>query len=418
MLLEFSVTNFRSIGDRQSLSLVPGSSREVRQRFSHVTGVKGAPYALRVAGIFGPNGSGKSALIQAMSFMRRFVVDSAREGQEGDKIDVKHFLFGAEDTSDLSEFEIVILLDGMKYQYGFMVNSEKVHAEWLYVVPPTGRMQRWFERSVDSETGIDSWYINPSIKGEKETWRKSTRDNALFLSQAVQLRAESFQPIFHWFQKKLKVIPSSQRLSDNYTAKNCGDADQKAKILELMSSVDTGIADFETAENEITEDIISSVFTGEMKEHARAQLKDKKFFEVRAGRRNISGDLVYLDMADESDGTRVLFALAGPWIDVLENGHCLIIDELSNSLHPLAYHYLVDLINSSNNKNGAQLIFTSHDTSILTGKKMHPDEINFVEKSSALKTVIKPLSDFEVRSDEAIQRGYLGGRYGALPVIG
>ncbi|PZQ55294.1 MAG: ATP-binding protein [Novosphingobium pentaromativorans] len=417
MLIEFSVSNFRSIHHRQSLSMVPGTSREVRSRFCHHTDSKAMPHVLKSAALFGANGSGKSTIVQALAFMKTFVVDSAREGQEGDLIDVTPFLLGEENNVNPSEFEIVFIADGVRYQYGFSANSDRVHEEWLYVVPATGRMQRWFERRYDEETGNVEWYINPSLRGEKEIWRKSTRNNALFLSSAVQLKGEVFSPIFNWFRSNLKVIISSQRLTDNYTASQCKNSALRARILSVLEAVDTGIVDFQIDEEEFDEDSIPDVITEELRANLIKSMKGQKFYEVRTGRNVPGRGNVYLDIKDESDGTRVLFALAGPWLDTLDNGYTLVVDELSNSLHPLAFHYLVSLVNNEANSTGAQLVFTTHDTTVMMAKRLHADQINFVEKNAHFETSIRPLSDFEVRSEEAIQKGYLGGRYGGLPKI-
>jgi len=413
MLIEFSVSNFRSINNRQSLSMLPGKAPEARHRYSHETGIKALPNVLRAAAILGPNGAGKSTLVEALEFMQGFVRNSAREGQEGDEIDVTPFLLGAETSSLESEFEVVFLLGETRYQYGFIVSEARVHAEWLYVVPKTGRMQRWFERAYDSNSGSGEWYINGVVKGERETWRRSTRDNALFLSTAVQLNSETLKPVFDWFRTKLRIVKSSQRLSDSYTAKQCSSSDSKSKILNLLGNVDTGITDLEVLEQEMSDDNIPASLPDEIK----ARLKGTTFYDVKAGRHVPGRGTVYLDLDTESDGTRVLFALAGPWLDVLENGLTLVVDELSNSLHPLAFRHLVSLINSSSNDSGAQLLFTTHDTTILTGKILHSDQVNLIEKNVKYESEIHPLSDFNVRSDEAMQKGYLGGRYGGLPLI-
>lgn len=417
MLIEFSVSNFRSIYHRQSISMVPGSSRDARNRFSHSSLSKDFPYVLRASGILGPNGSGKSALVRAMDFMRDFVVDSAREGQEGDQIAISPFLFTQTENTEPSEFEAVFVTGDVRYQYGFTVTSDRVRDEWLYAVPATGRMQRWFERTYDPETAETDWYINQSIRGEKEVWRKSTRDNALFLSSAIQLKSDHFRPIFDWFQKNFRIVLSNQRLGSAFSASLCKTPEQKREVLSVLDSVDAGISDIEIKEEEFTEDLIPDDVPDSIRTDIIKNMKGRKFHDIQTIREIPGRGAVALDLDEESDGTKVLFSLAGPWLDVLKNGYTLVVDELSNSLHPLAFQHLVNMVNGPNNKTGAQLIFTTHDTTILAGKQLHPDQINLIEKNSAFETEITPLSDFEVRSDEAIQKGYLGGRYGGLPLI-
>ena len=130
------------------------------------------------------------------------------------------------------------------------------------------------------------------------------------------------------------------------------------------------------------------------------------------------GELVEFDMREESEGSRVLFSIAGPWLDVLKNGHTLVVDELHNSLHPLALKFLVGLFHDSRfNTGNAQLIFTSHETSIMTKGFMHPDQVWLLEKGNAGNSLLFPLSDYKVRDVSAFQKAYLDGRYGAIPRI-
>ena len=132
-----------------------------------------------------------------------------------------------------------------------------------------------------------------------------------------------------------------------------------------------------------------------------------------------TGESVPIHFSDESDGTRRLFAFAGPWLDVLANGRIIFIDELGTSLHPLIVRFLIGLIQSPEiNKNNAQLIFTTHDTSVLDTDILRRDQVWFVEKDGDQASKLYPLSDFMPRKKEALERGYLKGRYGALPFIG
>lgn len=419
MLVEFSVTNYRSILEKQKFSMVAGSSREIRGKYSAASGHKSVPNALKAAAIFGPNASGKSTLVMAISFMCDFVISSAKESQEGELVNVTPFKFTRASRDNPSEFEIVFIHDGSRYQYGFSVDEIRVYDEWLFVIPSGGRSQRWFERVYNRDNQSYEWYVNPSLKGEKEIWKKSTRDNALFLSSAVQLRAEPLKAVLSWFQQKLRIIESSERPSPAYTASDCKSEEKKKKILNFLNFADINIVDISVKEKEFSEDMLPPSTPADIKESLKKRLANEKFISFSAGHQGEDGEIVYLDFNEESDGTQVLFSLAGPWLDVLEKGRVLIVDELSNSLHPLALQYLIELFyDPTVNTGNAQLVFTSHDTSIMSGRLLHPDQIWLIEKNQKQATQLTPLSDFKVRQHEAIQKGYLGGRYGALPNIG
>ena len=153
MLIEFSVGNYRSVHERQTLSMVAGAARDREAQHSFASGVKAAPYLLQSACLFGPNASGKTTLVMAMNFFRKFVLNSAKESQEGEKIDYKPFRLDAAARKEPSEFEALFIHDGTQYQYGFAIDADRVVEEWLFAVPEGGRTQRWFVRTFDSDSG-------------------------------------------------------------------------------------------------------------------------------------------------------------------------------------------------------------------------------------------------------------------------
>lgn len=421
MLVSFSVKNYRCFAEKQSLSLVAGASAKKNSHFSFETSNSLAPYLLRSVCVFGANGAGKSSLIKAMDFFRGFVTTSAKETQEGEKIDtVCNYLY-SELKDEPSEFEVIFIHGSGLYQYGFAVDRERVCEEWLFSRPniDKSRTRTLFQRKYDKTNGLYVWDINNTlIKGEKEVWKKSTRSNALFLSQAVQLNATDLKEPFDWIQKYLRVIESPDRLSHSFTARQCLEKGWKDRVLRLLQSVDIKINDIEIE----TKDIDSSDFPDDMpkavKDAILEMLKGKKgkAFKVTSFHRDNIGNLVPLNFDDESDGTNVLFSLSGPLLDVLENGYTLVVDELNNSLHPYALKTLVGLFyNDKINKNNAQIIFTSHETSVMIKGFMHQDQIWLAEKNDSESTQLIPLSDYKVRDIANFQKAYLDGRYGGVP---
>jgi len=418
MLIEFSVTNFKSIHSTQTLSLVASPATELQEQNCFKTTEKGVPRLLRSIAMYGPNASGKSNFLEAMDFMESFVTESSKEGQEGEPIEVKPFLFNTISRTEPSEFEVLFLQEGIRYQYGFAVNCSRVTHEWL-IAYPEGRSQRWFEREYDSVANKESWYFGSKFKGHKTILQEATRSNALFLSTAVQLNNDHLKPIYNWFHQKLRTIGVSG-LAPTYSASLCKtDADRK-RILDLLNAADLSIADLKVEMKKFDSTDLPSDMPEHVKDIIKKELDGKDIAEIKflhkvAG----SEELIALDPDDESVGTRKLFTLAGPWLDVLDNGHVLFVDELNNSMHPKMVRFLIKLINNPQvNRKNAQLIFSTHDTSVLDNELFRRDQIWFTEKDTTNATKLYPLSDFTPRKGEALEKGYLNGRYGAVPYIG
>lgn len=418
MFIEFSVTNFKSIQKTQTLSLVASPASELREQNSFTTPEQGVSRLLRSAAIYGPNASGKSNLMEAIVFMKSFVRESSKEGQEGESIEVKPFLFNAVSRTEPSEFEVLFLHEGVRYQYGFAVNSARVTHEWL-IAYPEGRPQRWFEREFDAVDDKENWYFGSKFKGHKTVLQETTRGNALFLSTAVQLNNEQLKPVYNWFQQKLRAI-GVDGLAPTYTTSLCKTDAGRKRILELLNAADLSIADINVEKKKFDLADLPANMPQVLQEQIKKDLEGKELHEVKFLHTVVgTEELVALEADDESEGTMRLFAFAGPWLDVLDNGHVLLVDELNNSMHPLIVRFLIGLINNPEiNRKNAQLIFSTHDTSVLDNELFRRDQIWFTEKDATNATRLYPLSDFTPRKGEALEKGYLKGRYGALPYIG
>ena len=419
MLIEFSVTNYRSFLPAQSLTLTANTATELQEENSFVSPVSNLPRLLRSAAVYGPNAAGKSNLVQAIAFMKKFVSSSAKESQEGEKIDATPFLFNRQGSSNPSEFEVLFIQDGIRYQYGFAVNSERVTGEWLFAYPE-GRAQKWFERNHDSENQKDIWYFGPKFTGLRKVWQEATRSNALFLSTAIQLNNEQLKPVFNWFDHKLVVLAQGTNISHGFSADECEKEEKKKKILKFMNAADLSITDISLEKKEFSMDDLPPDMPQSIKEEIAKDFKGKKLTRVFFMHPSSdNGEDVPLEFNEESAGTRKLFALAGPWLDVLDNGFVLFVDELDTSLHPIMVRFLLNLFhNPEVNRHNAQLVFTTHDTTVLDQTLMRRDQVWFVEKDAENATSLYPLSDYKPRKGEALQKGYLYGRYGALPFPG
>jgi len=418
MLIEFKATNFRSIHTTQTLSMVGGTGIELKEQNTFASGVSSLPNLLRSIVLYGPNAAGKSNIIRAMRFMRQFVLTS-QTLQEGQNIDVVPFLLNSKSIIEPSEFEVIFIQDKVRYQYGFAVNNERVMSEWLLAYPE-GRPQKWFERKYDPMKSSEDWSFGSKFSGPSsmiDVWQKATRQNGLFLSTAIQLNNEQLKPAFNWFQQKLAVILPSGMINLEFTTEQCASEEGKNKIMEFMNSADISIMDIELKKIPFSPDELpSDMPQGEKEWFIRIMQKtDVKFLHKAID----SGKVVPFDISDESGGTQKLFAFAGHLLDVLAKGRILFVDELDTSLHPLMMRFLISLIhNPEINENNAQLAFTTHDTSILDTDIFRRDQVWFVEKDTESTSRLYPLSDFSPRKGEALERGYLKGRYGALPFIG
>jgi AAA15 family ATPase/GTPase len=378
----------------------------------------GVPRLLRSSVLYGPNASGKSTLIQALQFVKSQILNSQKESQAGDAIDVVPFKLTAASRAADSEFEITFIEQGVRYEYGFCCNRERFTEEWL-IAYPLGRAQKWFHRVFDAEAGKDAYKFSTSFLGGKkrhDIWKEQTRANALFFSTAIQLNNEQLKPAFDWFKQRLRVFDSVGGLSPSYTLQRCGKDEDRQRVVAFMNSADLSIADIQLKETVFSADSLPKSMPAAIKDEFIKDMAGRKLVEPRFFHKDVNtAEIVEFEGSEESDGTLALFAFAGPWLDVIENERVLVVDELDTSLHPLLVHHLVKRLHHEGTK--AQLIFTTHDTTLLSPKLLRRDQVWFMEKNDKSATRLYPLSDFSPRENEAIERGYLNGRYGGIPFL-
>ena len=413
MLIQFAVANYRSIKDEATLSLVAGPGREHRERNVLVpvmqADVRTIPL-LRSAAIYGANAAGKTNLIRALGAMRQIVIDSSRTDGA---LPVTPFLFKAEHNDQPTRFEVACIVDGVRYQYAFSVTQDAVVGERLHAWP-RGRPQLWFKRHV--EDGATAFEFGGKLQGDREVWRRATRDDALFLSTAATLNSSQLRPLYEWFKSRLHVV-SIGAWNPGYSAR-CAQGERKAAVVRFLQAADLAVSDLRVVEREVTEEIIRDEVPSEMQEDVKRTLLGKKIADVHLVHRSPAGRHIELDLDEESDGTQKMFALAGPWVDVLEKGYVVVVDELHDNLHPMLVRHLVEQFHDVALDSDAQLVFSTHDTSILSQDVFRRDQIWFCERNARHETELVPLSDFHPRKGiENLERSYLAGRYGAVPYI-
>jgi len=418
MLIEFSVKNYLSFKDRVTLSLVASTDRTHLENTFPVGDAPSAPHLLKSVAIYGANASGKSNLIKALFFATGLVLTSATR-QQGDKIPLVPFKLDAETVREPSEFEFVFMLNGQRFVYGFAADTERVHEEWLTAALPRRKPKALFRRFADG-----AMQFGTSWKGEKSKIRKLTRPNALFLSVAAQFNHPTVEPVFAWFKDGIKSISeqpeieSEMRFTIRLLSRDLGFLEF---LRRLVGAADLAIERVEMERRAVTEEVRQglSEAVGEAQAAAlfpRGMESLTEIIVLRSLHRANDGSEVAFEMAfEESEGTIRLFSVAGPWFYVLNRGCVLLVDELDAHLHPHLTRFLLGLIHQSKT---SQLIFTTHDCSLLDPDLFRRDQIWFTEKDKSGATDLYSLGDIAVRKDENFRIGYLKGRYGGIPFVG
>jgi uncharacterized protein len=390
MLIEFSVGNYKSFRDVETFSMV---ATKIKAKDSEVDEnntfkIDDDLSLLKSAAIYGANASGKSNFAKALNFMRNFAIESSRGTQSSDLIPVEEFRLDSSNFGKPSFFEIVFLLNEKQYRYGFEVNSQEVISEWLFYVP-TVKEVKLFERRNGKITPSSTQFKEGKGLADK------TRKNALFLSVAAQFNGLVSQTILRWFSD-FNLISGLEDVNRKVTANFIQTGLHKDEIITFIKRLDLGINDIEIEENKIW-------------------TFHKKYNEE--GKQ--SGSEVFFMDFHESEGTNKLFSLAGPLMDTLQRGQILLIDEFDARLHPLITREIIKLFNSNaTNSKNAQIIFTTHDTNLLTNKLFRRDQIWFAEKDRTEATHLHSLAEYKVRNDASFENDYIQGRYGAIPFIG
>ncbi|MFC4586849.1 AAA family ATPase [Sphaerisporangium corydalis] len=394
MLLRFRAANVRSLRDEQELSFVvaePESSAAVREVS---LGGSGSAGVFPVMGIFGANASGKSNVLAALTDMRTAVLDSYARWASLDGIPREPFRLGHKGENESSFFEVDLVIDKVRWTYGFELGSTHVAAEWIHRYP-RGHRQVWLDRNA-SRSEVYGW-PGTRVK-DRAQLVKRTRPNALVLSTAGTDNHPQLSALFHWFGRNLRIInPEDEREQREGLTLRELSGDRARRINELLRVADLGI-------------------TG-----AEVVRESRNRPAVKLTHQSAAGE-ISLDWRNESFGTRSWFALLGPLLLTLDEGAVLLIDELDASLHPRFAAEVVRLFHDPHaNPKDAQLLFTSHDPSLLatpSGERLlEPGQVWLTEKDKDGATELYPLTAAEPGEDENLMRSYLAGAFGGVPSI-
>ena len=411
MLLEFRVGNYRSIRDEQVLSLVASTTDEELEDTHLVpTGLKAFPSAVRSAVVYGPNASGKSTLLFALNYMRAVVAESAAVIQPGQTYNVQPFKLDQSFAKAPTTFEMTFLIDGVRHQYAFEMTSQRFVSESL-VVYRTSKPTKWYSRRLMDDGETYEYEFSAYLTGSRKLWQDSTRPNALFLSTAAQLNSELLSPVFRAIVDDIAYLPAGSAFDPEFTTTLLTTEEGRAAIRDFLAAADISIADVQAvARKGLRQQIF--LHAGGM---APSSPEERELLFPIFQHTTTNGSAKF-ELHEESDGTQRLYGMAAPVIDVLKRGRTLVVDELDSSLHPLLVRRLISMFHDpSINKAGAQLVFSTHDTSLLDHTLFRRDQIWFTEKDREQATRVYPLTDFSPRKREAWENGYLTGRYGAVP---
>ena len=387
MLIQFTIENHRSIKESAVISFAASKDKSLESCLIHPDEKR---TLLPVLAVYGANAAGKSNVLHALMTMKDMIVGSSSKLSKGQKLPWEPFAGNNRPTS----FEIMYIYNQVRYVYGFSFDAKKIYTEYLYHWP-NGREALIFSR----ENGAYEFRENIN---EQMTLSNRTLDNKLYLVSSNDWNLPQTENAYKWFLEKLTGISELPAASSETVAEIVRSDESKARILKEMLLADLGISDvsIKTIAGKKDETVITTTH----------RIIDEEG--------NI--DHFQLLMDQESSGTQRFFSRIGGWLQALENGSLLVVDEIERSMHPLLTRRLIEMVqDSSINTSGAQLLFTTHDALLLDLNLMRRDQIWFAEKNDrSCATELYSLASFSPRKGENVRKGYLQGRFGAIPFIG
>jgi AAA15 family ATPase/GTPase len=433
MLKRFRVTNFSSFDVEQTLDLTAGTTQSLKDHIVNFRDVN----ILKNCVIYGANASGKSNLIKAIDFAKRIII----HGLDNTDSYKKYFRLKTESSKSPTKFEFEIEINERFYSYSFscILQEGLITEEWLYEIG-TNKPKKIFERNVDGIT------IGPEIeksinKGRFEIYADDMKNqiSQLFLSEIAEkeldiLEASVINSIFNWFENKLEIIYPG----DSFCGVRRVNKDLTKELTKYLRKFDTGVVSIETMEEDF-EDAFKNYPDG-----LKAQiLKDTSSDEFTEASLHASGSnpefltvyknslneikvrkLVFIhgkhckdtfELKDESDGTRRLLDFI-PLLNKLAGDSTIIVDEFDRSLHPKITREFMNIFHAIKRAK-SQFIVTTHESTLLDLELLRRDEIWFVDKTEDGNSKLFSLNKFKERYDKKVEKAYLLGRYGAVPVF-
>jgi len=414
MLLNIKIRNFRSIKDEVVLDLQATSDTTMKS--SSIFEIDDIAI-LKTAGIYGSNASGKTNTLKALSILRMMVLESFLRSTLPIALPSEHFKLSNATENLPSYFKITFLLNNEIFIYGFEIDKKKICSEWLNQKKGNKKL---FRRELQKLTYKNKNYF-PEASDEL---MKHTDERTLLLTRLASNESEISKQIIKWFQSINIIFGANRGDALNFSfGQFMTNSELSNDMKEFVVKADFGIVDIQASEKMVSvkevqnmPDKFKELFFNQASQVAERKLKflHKKYDETGTELEPESFDF----FTEESEGTQQFFVLSAPVLDALKNGKILIVDEINASMHPILSQYLVSLFNSKEkNPNNAQLIFTSHDVSLLDQELLRRDQIYFAQKNKKGATELFSLADISERKGVDYAKRYLEGRYDAIPYV-
>lgn len=405
MLIEFSIINFLSFKDKVTFSMKASSDKTLKSNYISIGNEK----ILKTTAFYGANASGKTNLFKILGIVSSMIRKS-NSSSPNSSLPIIPFKLDKEMINKPSEFEIKFIVDKIRYVYGFKADSKNVYEEYLFYYP-NGRPVKIFTREK-----VDKYSFNTAYEKELNDIKTKNTKNKFFVATATSWNFDKTKPAYDFLVEKLGVVLTHDQIKNYSHSMYFKDKTNNIKkfAINFLEKADFNINDYEIIEDKMTEekllnmpDIIKNLIP------VNTSLYRVNTFHL------VGNEKYRFDISEESLGTQTVFNFIPVLKDVLDNGKVIFIDEFDKSLHPFIVKYIIKIFNNSNlNKNGAQLIFNTHDTNLLDLELLRRDQIWFTEKNYENgSSDIYPLDDFSVRKEKNIEKDYLLGRYGAVPFI-
>lgn len=444
MLLRFGVANHRSIRDYQELFLT--ASKRIKRQGISIPVPMLQQAAVPVVAIYGPNASGKSNLMDALDEIGRSIVRSHQASGATDPIPRSPFLLDSKAIKEPTRFDCTFTIPETNdekqesdhdaaavYEYGFEFKSREFTREWLLRTTRKERLstQKLFERQ--TKDGLTSIDFGSQLRGENKTIANLTRPNSLFLSAAAQNNHPQLGPLHAYFASRWKTILNAGPMLDLMVAERLSNYAHLDQLLPLVRQADLGISEIKVEEEETEESqadlmreifgVVSNVVAKHMNETDEELSSRESFLEQMRRHKKLrfihatSGEFPHsFEYGMQSKGTQTLISFLIPALEALAKGSLLVIDELDTSLHPDLTRAFVSLFGKAEtNPGGAQLIFTTHNVTLLSSGLLSQDEVWISVKDNDGASHFRPLTDFKLRSRDDIERAYRNGRFGGVP---
>lgn len=413
MILNFKVKNYRSIKDEISIDLQATSDKTMKK---DATFTVANVLLLKSAAIYGPNASGKSNILKAYFVFRMMILESLMRANAPAELPNEFFKLSSETENKASFFEMTFLLGEDTYTYGFEVGKEKIFKEWLK--QEKGKKVLFSRENQEIESNKNYFQEASAVL------KKQTSERTLFLTLLASNNAPLSKKIVDLVKNTNYISGTDRGNTLNYSfGQFLKNSEMAEKMKDFTVKADFGVVDIKASEKMIlakeAQNIPDKFKELLFKEDSKVAERSLKFYHKKFDKDGKEAEAEPLDFfQEESEGTQTFFALSAPFIDTLEAGKVLFIDEIDASLHPYLCRYIVSMFNSKEkNPNNAQLIFTTHDTSLLSEEFLRRDQIYFTDKNKNNSTELFSLSDISERKGVDYAKRYLEGRYNALPYI-